>query len=118
MRRFPAEVVIQAMACSLLNTLCLHTQHAVLIHSLLSNKCSEEIGKQIIIDAVDIEIDFICDALPVHLIGMNSDLMREYIQFTADYLMRMFGWENIYSVKNPFDWMGMISLQGKTNFFE
>ena len=106
------------MACSLLNTFCLHTQHAVLIHSLLSNKCSEEIGKQIIIDAVDIEIDFICDALPVHLIGMNSDLMREYIQFTADYLMRMFGWENIYSVKNPFDWMGMISLQGKTNFFE
>lgn len=96
----------------------LHMQFAVLMHSLLVTKCPEDIGRQIIKDAVDIEIEFICEALPVSLIGMNSDLMRQYVQFTADYLMRLFGWANIYNTTNPFDWMELISLQGKTNFFE
>jgi len=67
---------------------------------------------------VDIEKEFVTDALPVRLIGMNSDQMCEYIEFCADRLMVSFGEEKIYNTPNPFDWMEMISLTGKTNFFE
>lgn len=73
---------------------------------------------EIITDAVDIEKEFITDALPVELIGMNSKMMCQYIEFCADRLLQSLGAKKIYKVLNPFDWMDMISLQGKTNFFE
>ena len=69
-------------------------------------------------EAVEIEKEFICDALPVRLIGMNSDLMSQYIEFVADRLLVELGNDKIYNTANPFDFMEMISLQGKTNFFE
>ena len=67
---------------------------------------------------VDIEKEFVVDALPVELIGMNSELMGEYIEFCADRLLNALGCSKVYSTTNPFEWMEMISLQGKTNFFE
>ncbi|XP_042467159.1 ribonucleoside-diphosphate reductase small chain-like [Zingiber officinale] len=90
------------------------------IHSkiLLRSKLSEERVRSIVADAVDIEREFVCDSLPVALIGMNSELMSQYIKFVADHLLRALGYENMYKVSNPFDWMELISLQGKTNFFE
>ena len=72
----------------------------------------------IVTDAVDIEKEFICEALPVDLIGMNSRAMTKYIEFVADRLMVALGFGKIYNAVNPFEWMELISLQGKTNFFE
>ena len=69
-------------------------------------------------DAVEIEKEFILDALPVKLIGMNSDLMSQYIEFVADRLLMELGCPKVYDATNPFDFMEMISIQGKTNFFE
>lgn len=69
-------------------------------------------------EAVEIEKEFLTDALPVNLIGMNADLMAQYIEFVADRLLSSLGNSKIYNVENPFPWMDMISLQGKTNFFE
>jgi len=69
-------------------------------------------------EAVDIERSFVCDALPVDLIGMNSRLMVQYIEFVADRLLSELGAEQLYGSTNPFDWMDLISMQGKTNFFE
>ena len=89
----------------------LYTRHLV-------NKMPKTTVEKIIRDAVEIEKEFICDALPVRLIGMNSDLMRQYIEFVADRLLVELGNEKIYNTANPFDFMEMISLQGKTNFFE
>jgi ribonucleoside-diphosphate reductase beta chain len=74
--------------------------------------------EKIITDAVDIEKEFIIEALPVKLIGMNSDLMSQYIEFVADRLLQELGNDKVYNATNPFDFMEMISLQGKTNFFE
>ena len=74
--------------------------------------------KKIILDAVEIEKEFVTDALPVKLIGMNSDLMSQYIEFVADRLLVELGNEKVFNVSNPFDFMDMISIQGKTNFFE
>jgi ribonucleoside-diphosphate reductase beta chain len=74
--------------------------------------------KEIILDAVEIEKEFILDALPVKLIGMNSDLMAQYIEFVADRLLVELGNEKVFNATNPFDFMEMISIQGKTNFFE
>ena len=74
--------------------------------------------QEIIMDAVEIEKEFITDALPVKLIGMNSDLMKQYIEFVADRLLQELGNDKVYNVSNPFDFMDMISIQGKTNFFE
>lgn len=97
----------------------LHTDFACLLYERhIVNKLSQERVEEIIRDAVKIEKDFICGALPVRLIGMNSDLMSQYIEFVADRLMVALGHEKIYNVTNPFDFMEMISLQGKTNFFE
>ena len=96
----------------------LHTEFAVLLYSKLTNKISKEKITQIITDAVNIEIEFICDALPCKLIGMNSTLMTQYIKFVADRLALQLGNFKIYNVSNPFDFMEMISLEGKTNFFE
>jgi ribonucleoside-diphosphate reductase subunit M2 len=72
----------------------------------------------IIKEAVEIEIEFICEALPCRLIGMNSTLMTQYIQFVADRLALQLGYDKIYGVSNPFDFMELISIESKTNFFE
>jgi ribonucleoside-diphosphate reductase beta chain len=74
--------------------------------------------REIITHAVEIEKEFVTDALPVKLIGMNSDLMGQYIEFVADRLLVELGNERVYNATNPFDFMDMISIQGKTNFFE
>ncbi|MFT5956104.1 MAG: ribonucleoside-diphosphate reductase beta chain, partial [Cyclobacteriaceae bacterium] len=82
------------------------------------NNLPIETVQGIIRDAVMIEKEFVTDAIPVKLIGMNSDLMCQYIEFVADRLLLELGCEKIYNATNPFDFMEMISLQGKTNFFE
>ncbi|MDH5649950.1 MAG: ribonucleotide-diphosphate reductase subunit beta [Gammaproteobacteria bacterium] len=96
----------------------LHCDFACLLHSRLTNKLLESRIVEIVSSAVDIEKEFITDALPVELIGMNSGLMCDYICFCADRLLQALGCSKHYKVENPFDWMDMISLQGKTNFFE
>jgi ribonucleoside-diphosphate reductase subunit M2 len=96
----------------------LHTEFAVLLYSKLVKKMGKARIHEIIKEAVDIETEFICDALPCRLIGMNSQLMTQYIQFVADRLAVQLGYDKIYNVGNPFDWMELISLEGKTNFFE
>lgn len=96
----------------------LHTEFAVLLHSLLLKKCSSSKILDIVKDAVKIEQEFICESLPCRLIGMNSKMMATYIEFVADYLLTMLGCEKHYKVSNPFSFMEMISLDGKTNFFE
>jgi len=96
----------------------LHTEFAILLYSKLGKKVSKARVTEIIREAVDIETEFICDALPCRLIGMNSDMMIQYIQFVADRLSVQLGYEKIYNTPNPFTFMEMISLQSKTNFFE
>jgi ribonucleotide reductase beta subunit family protein with ferritin-like domain len=96
----------------------LHTEFAVLMYQNLVNKPSPEVIKEIIMDAVSIEKEFITVSLSCELIGMNKDLMSQYIDYVADRLLLMFGLEKVYHSENPFDWMEMISVQGKTNFFE
>jgi len=96
----------------------LHTEFAVLMYSKLVKKLNKSKVVEIIKDAVQIEKEFICDALPCRLIGMNSDLMNQYIEFVADRLIVQLGHDKIYKTKNPFDFMEMISIEGKTNFFE
>lgn len=96
----------------------LHCEFACLLYSMLENKLPQEQVHTIIRDAVSIEKEFIIDALPVALIGMNSKLMSEYIEFVADRWLNELGYAKIYNTANPFDFMEMISLQGKTNFFE
>lgn len=96
----------------------LHCDFACLMHSMLTHKVEPERIRQIVCEAVDIEMEFVCDALPVSLVGMNSTLMKEYIEFVADHLLVELGCPKYYNTENPFDWMELISLQGKTNFFE
>ena len=97
----------------------LHCDFACLLYTKhLIQKLTKEQVQQIITDAVEIEKEFILEALPVKLIGMNSDLMSQYIEFVADRLLLELGNEKVYNVTNPFDFMEMISIQGKTNFFE
>jgi ribonucleoside-diphosphate reductase beta chain len=96
----------------------MHTDFACLLYSQLQNQLSFERVTAIISEAVAIEQEFITDALPVKLIGMNADLMSQYIEFVADRLLVSLGCNKLYNVSNPFDFMEMISLQGKTNFFE
>jgi len=96
----------------------LHTEFAVLLYSKLQNKLKKHKIHEIIRDAVEIETEFICDALPCRLIGMNSELMTQYIQYVADRLCLQLGYDKIYNVSNCFDFMELISLEGKTNFFE
>jgi len=97
----------------------LHCDFACLLYNNhLVNQLPKEQVRDIILDAVEIEKEFILDALPVKLIGMNSDLMSQYIEFVADRLLVELGCEKEFSVSNPFDFMEMISIQGKTNFFE
>jgi ribonucleoside-diphosphate reductase beta chain len=96
----------------------LHCDFACLLYKDLRNKLSEERVKEIIGHAVAIEKDFVSDAIPVSLIGMNAELMCQYIEFVADRLLIALGYTKIFNASNPFDFMEMISLQGKTNFFE
>merc|ERR1712184_170877 len=96
----------------------LHTDFACLMFHHLKNKPSERRIVEIVSEAVDIEIEFLTDALPVRLIGMNCDLMSTYIKFVADRLLHELSCQKIYKVENPFDFMENISLDGKTNFFE
>ncbi len=97
----------------------LHCDFACLLYNNhLIHKLAPETVQKIIADAVEIEKEFVTDALPVKLIGMNSDLMCQYIEFVADRLLMELGCPKIYESSNPFDFMEMISLQGKTNFFE
>jgi len=96
----------------------LHCEFAVLLYSKLVKKIDKSRIHEIIKEAVEIETEFICDALPCRLIGMNSELMTQYIQFVADRLCVQLGYKKIYNVTNCFSWMEMISLERKTNFFE
>ena len=96
----------------------LHVDFACLLYSMLTFKLPQETIYTIIAEAVDYEKEFIKEALPVSLIGMNADKMCEYIEFVADRLIYALGYEKYYKTANPFDWMILQSLSGKTNFFE
>ncbi len=97
----------------------MHCDFACLLYNRhIQNKLPKETVGKIIMDAVKMEKEFVSDALPVSLIGMNAELMCQYIEFVADRLLNSLGNEKVYNVENPFPWMEMISLQGKTNFFE
>jgi ribonucleotide reductase beta subunit family protein with ferritin-like domain len=96
----------------------LHCEFAVLLYSKLIKKIDKARVYEIIKEAVEIECEFICEALPCKLIGMNSDTMTQYIKFVADRLCVQLGYKKIYNLSNPFDFMELISLEGKTNFFE
>jgi ribonucleoside-diphosphate reductase subunit M2 len=96
----------------------LHTEFAILLYSKLIKKMGKARIHEIIKEAVEIEIEFICEALPCKLIGMNAKLMTQYVQFVADRLSVQLGYEKIYNVVNPFDFMELISMEQKTNFFE
>merc|ERR1712224_208308 len=96
----------------------LHAEFACLLYGMLQNKLPDDVVHEIIRGAVAVENRFICEALSCDLVGMNSDLMRRYIEFVADRLLTALGHPKLYNASNPFDWMELISLQGKTNFFE
>ena len=96
----------------------LHTEFAVLLYKKLIKKLPKKKVQDIIKEAVEIEKEFICDALPCRLISMNSKLMAQYIEFCADRLSIQLGYDNIYNASCPFDFMEQISIEGKTNFFE
>ena len=96
----------------------MHTDFAVLLYSKLSSKPEKSVVESIIKEAVEIEKEFICDALSCRLIGMNSTLMSQYIEYVADRLLVQLGYERVFDSLNPFDFMEMISIEGKTNFFE
>jgi ribonucleotide reductase beta subunit family protein with ferritin-like domain len=96
----------------------LHTEFAILLYSMLSHKLSQDTIYQIIKEAVEIEDEFINDSIPCHLLGMNAELMSQYIKFVADRLVVQLGYEKIYHVSNPFTFMDRICLENKTNFFE
>jgi ribonucleotide reductase beta subunit family protein with ferritin-like domain len=96
----------------------LHTEFAILLYKKLVKKLTKARIHEIIKEAVEIENEFICEALPCRLIGMNAGLMTQYIQFVADRLCLQLGYDKIYNVSNPFDFMELISLESKTNFFE
>src|SRR4051812_24884598 len=96
----------------------LHCDFACLLYLQLTNKLPEARVQEVITNAVEIEKEFVTDALPVRLIGMNAEMMRQYIEFVADRLLVALGCKKVYNATNPFDFMELISLQGKTNFFE
>ena len=96
----------------------MHCDFACLLYSMLDHKLSEKQVKDLIMNAVEIEQEFVTDAIPVDLIGMNAKLMSQYIEFVADRLLNSLGYSKVYNSENPFDFMETISLEGKTNFFE
>ena len=95
-----------------------HTNFAILLYNMLANKLSEAFVHDMFKEAVMIETEFICTSLPCALLGMNSELMTIYIKFVADRLLLDLGYNKIFKVSNPFDFMESISIEGKTNFFE
>merc|ERR1711879_179641 len=96
----------------------LHAEFACLVYGMLQNKLPDDVAHGIVRGAVETERTFICDALPCDPIGMNSELMTRYIEFVAGRLLSALGHPKLFGSSNPFDWMELISLQGKTNFFE
>jgi ribonucleoside-diphosphate reductase beta chain len=97
----------------------MHCDFACMLYNdHVKHKLPKETLQKIITDAVTIEKEFVTDSLPVKLIGMNAEMMCTYIEFVADRLLSALGNDKVYNVENPFPWMDMISLQGKTNFFE
>merc|ERR1719203_407126 len=96
----------------------LHAEFACMIYGMLQHKLPEDVVHDIVGAAVEVERRFICEALSCDLIGMNSELMTKYIEFVADRLLTALGHSKLFGSANPFDWMELISLQGKTNFFE
>jgi ribonucleotide reductase beta subunit family protein with ferritin-like domain len=96
----------------------LHCTFAVTLFHLLRNKPQESVIHDIVKSALDAERQFVCESLPVGLIGINATTMTQYIEFVADFLLDQLGYQKVYNVQNPFDWMDMISMSGKTNFFE
>merc|ERR1719188_1262518 len=96
----------------------LHTEFACLLYTMLQRKLPEDVAHGIIRETVDVERRFICETLSCDLIGMNNELMTKYIEFVADRLLSALGHSKVFGSANPFDWMELISLQGKTNFFE
>merc|ERR1712048_290930 len=96
----------------------LHAEFACLLYGMLQNPLPDEIVHTIIRGAVAVERQFICEALSCDLIGMNSEMMTRYVEFVADRLLSALGHPKLFHATNPFDWMELISLQGKTNFFE
>merc|ERR1711877_70642 len=96
----------------------LHAEFACLMYRSLQHQLPEDVVHDIIRGSVAVERKFICEALSCDLIGMNSELMTKYIEFVADRLLTALGHSKLFSASNPFDWMELISLQGKTNFFE
>merc|ERR1712149_79692 len=96
----------------------LHAEFACLLYGMLQHKLPEDVVHELVRGAVDVERKFICEALSCDLVGMNNELMTQYIEFVADRLLTALGHSKLFHASNPFDWMELISLQGKTNFFE
>lgn len=96
----------------------LHYKFATLLYNYVKNRLSKEEAEEIVKEAVEIELEFMSSVLPVSMIGMNAESMHDYIKYVADRLLIDFGYEKIYKVKNPFAFMELSSMQGKTNFFE
>ena len=96
----------------------LHVEHAVLLYSKLLKRVNKKRFNELMREAVDIEVDFICNAIPCRLIGMNADLMTQYVEFVADRLCLQLGYEKLYGSPNPFAFMELISVERKSNFFE
>lgn len=96
----------------------MHRDFSCMLFNHLQERPTSDTVYKIVDEAVQLEKEFVCHSLPVNLIGMNSDLMSQYIEFVADHLLVSLGLEKTYRVANPFDFMELISLQGKTNFFE
>lgn len=96
----------------------LHTEFAVLLYSMLQTKLNQEVIYEIVKEAVEIEDEFINESIPCNLLGMNADLMTQYIKFVADRLVVQLGYEKIWNIANPFDFMDRIGLENKSNFFE
>ena len=96
----------------------LHYQFGCALYGKLKHKLADDVVRAIVTEAVDTELEFVVDAIPCRLVGMNADLMQQYIKFVADRAMQDLGYAKIYDVVNPFPWMELIGLQGKTNFFE
>lgn len=96
----------------------LHCDFACLLYTYINNKLSQKRIYEIVDDAVKCEQEFVCESLPVSLLGMNCIMMNQYIKFCADHLIVSLGYDKYYNVTNPFDWMELISMEGKTNFFE
>jgi len=96
----------------------MHCDHAILLYSMIQNKIDETLIHNMFIEAVEIEREYICESLPCSLLGMNNELMFNYIKFVADRLIVSLGYKKIWGTVNPFDFMESISMEGKTNFFE